>query len=200
MPSECKRACDCCNIRKIRCDGNSPCGRCLRAGIACTSLRERKKSGPRNLRQSKTKILKQQSAAIAAAAAVEAPGSESQIPLAAGQASPPALSPLSLSAISPFAFDDQPFFTGTVLPAPAWDLHRIALPVMQAVLLLYQEKLYGIWPLIQVDDLLFRLEVEPHDAELYALATALCAATLSYLDGAVAQELPCPSPWSRRPS
>lgn len=163
MPPECKRACDCCNIRKIRCDGGNPCARCVAAGVACTSLRERKKSGPRNLRQSKTKILKQQSAAFAS---VTWP-----------------------SSASTFALDDQPLFTGTVLPAPAWDLHRIALPVLRAVLLLYKEKLYGIWPLLHAEDLIFRLEAEPHDAELYALATALCGATLSYLNCIIANEL-----------
>lgn len=191
MPSECKRACDCCNIRKIRCDGGNPCARCVTAGVACTSLRERKKSGPRTLRQSKTKILKQQFAAFACETP---PTHSSSSGSPSSQLSPCLSSPLSVSAVCNFALDDQSLFsTGTVLPEPAWDLHRITLPVMRAVLLLYKEKLYGIWPLILVEDLVFRLETESHDAELYALATALCGATLSYLDCSIGLE-PLPEP------
>ena len=190
MPSDCKRACDCCNIRKIKCPGGSPCSRCVAAGIACTSLRERKKSGPRNLRQSKAKILKQQTAAFAAATSP----SESQFSATDISPSLSALLSLPVSA-SPctFALDDQPLFTGTFLPSPAWDLHRISFPVLQAVILLYHEKLYGIWPLIHAEDILFRLETEPNDPEVYALATALCGATLSYLDCSISQE-PLPEP------
>lgn len=55
--------------------------------------------------------------------------------------------------------------------------------------MLYNEKLYGIWPLVRVDDLLLRLEADPTDAELYALASALCAATLSYLDSTISHEI-----------
>lgn len=47
-----KRACDCCNIRKVRCNGVQPCHRCVANGLTCTYLRQRRKSGPRSLRQS----------------------------------------------------------------------------------------------------------------------------------------------------
>ena len=242
-----KRACDCCNIRKIKCDGCSPCLRCVAAGITCTSLRERKKSGPRGLRQSRTRILKQQAAAMAAASAsaavmasspsslpsstatTDSSSSSSSAAIYVTTVAPDLLDPrfsvpadsssqhhlssssaassashsshsslsspaLSVSAASTFALDDQPLiFTGTVLPAPPWDLHRIALPVLRAVLQLYNEKLYGIWPLIHARDLVFRLETQPDDPELYALAAALSGATLSYLDcGITHDSLPEP--------
>ncbi|KIM95182.1 hypothetical protein OIDMADRAFT_134370 [Oidiodendron maius Zn] len=57
-----KRACDCCNIRKIKCEGGLPCGRCMANGLACTYLRERRRSGPRHLRQASMKIWKEQMA------------------------------------------------------------------------------------------------------------------------------------------
>lgn len=200
MPGELKRACDLCNIRKIKCDRGKPCARCVGAGFTCTALRQHKKSGPRSLRQSKVKILKQQHQleqqrqeqqylqGIQQVSPVDSSDgslwlgeSQSQSP-SSSQPSSPAL---SITPSTPFELSlrEQACFTNYVLPIPPWDLGRIALPRLRAVLHLYQEKLYGIWPLVHVDDLLFRLETDAGDPQPYALATALCGATLSYLDG-----------------
>lgn len=43
------RACDACAIRKVRCDEQRPCRHCVTNKLNCTSIRERKKSGPKNL-------------------------------------------------------------------------------------------------------------------------------------------------------
>ncbi|KAL1988691.1 hypothetical protein VTN96DRAFT_8391 [Rasamsonia emersonii] len=60
-----KRACDCCNIRKVRCNGVQPCHRCVANGLTCTYLRQRRKSGPRSLRQSSIqKIWREQVSAV----------------------------------------------------------------------------------------------------------------------------------------
>lgn len=179
MPSEGVRACDLCNIRKVKCDRRNPCARCVGAGFTCTAVRQHKKSGPRSLRQSKAKILKQQ---------------QQQPQYRLTQLSPldswdssiwPTESQSSSSPTTSFDLpvDGQSYYTNPALPLPPWDIHRIEIPVLRAVLFLYSEKLYGIWPLVRVDDLLFRLETESSDPELYALATALCGATLSYLNG-----------------
>ncbi|ODV69413.1 hypothetical protein HYPBUDRAFT_3392 [Hyphopichia burtonii NRRL Y-1933] len=45
------RACDACAIRKTRCEEQRPCSHCINNGLECTQLRERKKSGPKNLRK-----------------------------------------------------------------------------------------------------------------------------------------------------
>ncbi|KAK9235244.1 hypothetical protein V1525DRAFT_281299 [Lipomyces kononenkoae] len=45
-----KRACDCCIVRKIRCDGHKPCEQCRCACLACTFLTPRLKRGPKQLR------------------------------------------------------------------------------------------------------------------------------------------------------
>lgn len=45
------RACDGCAIRKTKCEEARPCKHCLNNGLECTDLRERKKSGPKNLRK-----------------------------------------------------------------------------------------------------------------------------------------------------
>lgn len=43
------RACDACAIRKVKCSLNRPCTHCVTNNLKCTQLRERKKSGPKNL-------------------------------------------------------------------------------------------------------------------------------------------------------
>lgn len=48
-----KRACDCCRKRKVRCDGESPCGPCRKATIRCAYLQAPRKKGPKGLRSAR---------------------------------------------------------------------------------------------------------------------------------------------------
>lgn len=45
------RACDACAIRKVKCEVQRPCHHCVANNLNCTQLRQRKKSGPKNLHQ-----------------------------------------------------------------------------------------------------------------------------------------------------
>lgn len=45
------RACDGCAVRKTKCDDSRPCRHCVNNNLNCTERRERKKSGPKNLRK-----------------------------------------------------------------------------------------------------------------------------------------------------
>lgn len=45
------RACDACSVRKTKCDDSRPCRHCVNNNLECTELRQRKKSGPKNLRK-----------------------------------------------------------------------------------------------------------------------------------------------------
>lgn len=45
------RACDACSVRKTKCDDTRPCRHCINNNLECTELRQRKKLGPKNLRQ-----------------------------------------------------------------------------------------------------------------------------------------------------
>ena len=51
-----KRACDACNVRKIKCDRQQPCQQCNKNHIDCTYLKVHRKSGPRGLRSSIIKV------------------------------------------------------------------------------------------------------------------------------------------------
>lgn len=50
VPRKKNRACDACAIRKTKCDEKRPCRHCIDNNLECTEYRERKKSGPKNLR------------------------------------------------------------------------------------------------------------------------------------------------------
>ncbi|KFZ19003.1 hypothetical protein V502_03885 [Pseudogymnoascus sp. VKM F-4520 (FW-2644)] len=117
-------------------------------------MRQRRKSGPRNIRQaSMLKIWKEQT--ISASLAME----ETQ-------------------------------YIGTCVPDAAPILHRIPLSLLSIALRMYGEWLYGIWPLLKTEHLLQRLENEPDNPEIYALANALAGATLSNLNQVIAREAP----------
>jgi len=45
-----RRACDCCRKRKVKCNGDNPCGPCKKASIRCAYLQPPKKKGPKGLR------------------------------------------------------------------------------------------------------------------------------------------------------
>ncbi|ONH80073.1 Maltose fermentation regulatory protein MAL13 [Saccharomyces cerevisiae] len=45
-----KQACDCCRIRRVKCDGKRPCNRCLQHDLKCTYLQPLRKRGPKNIR------------------------------------------------------------------------------------------------------------------------------------------------------
>jgi hypothetical protein len=50
---------DGCKIRKIKCTETSPCEGCIKAGIACTFVKHPSARGPRNLRKSTLKEIRQ---------------------------------------------------------------------------------------------------------------------------------------------
>jgi Fungal Zn(2)-Cys(6) binuclear cluster domain len=50
---------DGCKIRKIKCTETSPCEGCVKAGIACTFVKHPSARGPRNLRKSTLKEIRQ---------------------------------------------------------------------------------------------------------------------------------------------
>lgn len=153
-----RQACDCCNIRKIRCNGAQPCQRCINNKLSCTYLRQRQKSGPRRLRQSSKKIWDAQmsSAYISERSGVET--HESQ----------------------------RDGFAADMLQSPP--TRRIALSSVDAVFEIFRDNLYGIWPLLDTEDLLQQLIMDTSDVQTYTLSTALCAATLSHLDRTISQE------------
>ncbi|CAI4063148.1 hypothetical protein SKDZ_07G5340 [Saccharomyces kudriavzevii ZP591] len=45
-----KHSCDCCRVRRVKCDRHRPCSNCFRRHLKCTYLQPLKKRGPRSIR------------------------------------------------------------------------------------------------------------------------------------------------------
>nr|AAB67707.1 MAL-activator 23 [Saccharomyces cerevisiae] len=45
-----KQSCDCCRVRRVKCDRNKPCNRCTQRNLNCTYLQPLKKRGPKSIR------------------------------------------------------------------------------------------------------------------------------------------------------
>jgi len=94
-------------------------------------------------------------------------------------------STVDLPPLEPLPRSDQPFnspgwsdATNPLLPRHR-EPRRISTSSISLYLEVYQERGYGIWPVVDVDVLLARLLTHSDDMEAYALATAICAATIS---------------------
>ncbi|KOG97222.1 uncharacterized protein DI49_3959 [Saccharomyces eubayanus] len=45
-----RQSCDCCRVRRVKCDRNKPCNRCNQRNLKCTYLQQLKKRGPKSIR------------------------------------------------------------------------------------------------------------------------------------------------------
>ncbi|RSL91380.1 hypothetical protein CEP51_000343 [Fusarium floridanum] len=153
------RACDPCSVRKIKCNGRSPCDGCLAADLACSHARKRKKPGPKGPRK-RIKDVIQQMQASSEPAIAEPCNSE----LDTGVSGPtpttsdPPNSPCDNSVIS----------------------SRIPLSTFNYYLDIYQSNLHVVWPVIDCDSIKSRLQ-DTNDRAVYALAAAICSATIAQL-------------------
>jgi hypothetical protein len=64
----------------------------------------------------------------------------------------------------------------------------IALSALRRALRIYEDQLYGIWPLLNAEELIEQLESDPNNPEIYSLAAALCGATLSHLNQTICDD------------
>ncbi|KAJ5634557.1 hypothetical protein N7528_002399 [Penicillium herquei] len=157
-----KRACDPCISRKVKCSGSWPCDTCRDAvkRVACTYLKPARKRGPKTRRGTRVQHLDD--------ADIPSDGLNSE---RNGESS-------RLNHI-----EQQP--TGPSIESHT--LHRISKTVLAPIVRLYQQYSYSVWPVVNADVLLERLddvipESTSHDDENVAcLVTALCAATMAQL-------------------
>lgn len=160
------RACDGCKIRKVRCSEAPPCTRCTSIGIECTFNKRQATRGPRSLR-AKT---------LAEIRTFQESQSQSQGQgLTAGAGSPPE----GLSASGEISLG----FRGPGDGGSGSALERGRTPVSSLIvrLCLYNHRLFPVWPILSVDDVIGSLLRDPADIETSALANAVCAAIIAQL-------------------
>ncbi|KAE8154350.1 fungal-specific transcription factor domain-containing protein [Aspergillus avenaceus] len=151
-----KRACDGCKIRKIRCGGGQPCRSCTKASIKCTYMRIQQSRGPRHLRSS-TKYLIEQA---------QSRDDNLDDVLSA---------PVSSSPVDGIEMPPQ------TIPNTEWS--RIPIDVLTCPLSIYHVRMYPIWPIVNIEDVVSTLQSDREgiDNENYALATAIASATIAQL-------------------
>lgn len=158
------RACDPCATRKIKCDRGNPCRRCHTLDIPCTTSRVQSKPGPKGPWAEKRRLARLQQNALQHPAALP----ESQfVPIIADQLHGDGGSSSSSSTVESPPTNNQ--FTPS-----------LPIPLIQQYLDAYHERLYPVWPVVDRDEMILRIQ-DPEDAEAYALCTALTAVVLAHL-------------------
>lgn len=147
-----KRACDGCISRKVKCSGTWPCDTC-RSGpkqVNCTYFKPARKRGPKVRR-----------------------------PAGIPSDSMPGSCRVSANTPAETVSRDGSAIERSPDSAHPWG-QRIPQTTLTYIVREYQRYSYGVWPVINVDVLLQRLESD-NDPSTYCLALALCAATMAQL-------------------
>lgn len=162
------RACDGCKIRKVKCffsEGAPPCTRCASISIECTFNKRQATRGPRSLR-AKT---------MADIRSLQERESQGQ-----SQAFSSSTSPTSGGDPAERSRSHRAQETHGKNPGAA---ERGRTPVSSLIvrLCLYNQRLFPVWPILAVEDVIASLLRDPVDLETYALANAVCAAIIAQL-------------------
>ncbi|PYH74342.1 Zn(II)2Cys6 transcription factor [Aspergillus vadensis CBS 113365] len=155
-----KKACDGCKIRKIRCGGGQPCRSCFNARIKCTYIRVQQPRGPQKLRATTKYLIDQAQRGIEVHDALPSIPQSGEI-LETDHASTPAQRECGAKS----------------------ERSRIPTNVLASPLYIYHVRMYPVWPIVDVENVMSSLQqdVEENDHETYALATAVAAATIAQL-------------------
>jgi len=180
-----RKACDACSVRKVQCDGRQPCRRCRASSFDCTYLKSRAKPGPKGPRKATAEAIHtlQTEAYVNRIQALESPAdgwlssAESRdVPCVSVYHSDHSLE-------EPLAGDATwtQNFTALSSPDMVQPIARGRIPVTSIAhqLTTFESRAYSIWPVIDARSIIDRLYSDSEDLEAYALATALCAASIS---------------------
>ena len=195
-----RRVCDACAVRRVRCDGLSPCARCTNADLDCTRVRPRLKSGPKGIKKRTLEKLAKEKGAQSCAQRLRPddlrPLTEANNPAISWSHSPsddanhvaggiPNLEPHTIGSWPAFdhrdvAVDNAQFGHEPWDDIPAYP-YRITVDHLLLYLDIYHHKLYPVWPIVNKDSLTTRLCAQTPDSEAYILASSVCIATILQL-------------------
>ncbi|KAL5335397.1 hypothetical protein BJX70DRAFT_410540 [Aspergillus crustosus] len=153
MPSN--LPCDACSFRRVKCDGKNPCSTCLRREQSCTYLKVRKRRGPKGPRRSTNARVQamQRNLGIEKSCSMR----DCSLPASEESATPPDAGQL-----------------------PQLSLQRVSISTYYTYIDIFRSQLYTVWPIVSTNQLKAQLN-DVENLEAYALAAALCAATLAQL-------------------
>lgn len=166
---------DVCSLRKIRCTGEHPCAPCVKAQFDCSFAKMPLRPGPKGPRATTSNRIKKKLHDI-----------RSQAVAGTAESSPrPGTTLTPTTSLSPRTADgERSFFIpqrSYTLP-PTWSPVTlgptpITIHDVSAYLKIYQYKMYAVWPVVDVAELLAKLRGRIEDPEACALAYSVCAAT-----------------------
>ncbi|KAL3419119.1 fungal specific transcription factor [Phlyctema vagabunda] len=171
-----KRACDGCKVRKIKCSEIAPCDGCQAVGIDCTFNKRQRTRGPRTLRAKTIQTIAQAQLA-----------EEKQEDTTARSATAKGL--ISTSSAESTGSSKRRKRLETLKGAieltpilrPSEDNSKTAIDSLVLRLCVYRLRLYPVWPIVAVEEIMAALQRDEHDMETYALANAIGAATIAQL-------------------
>ncbi|KAF7719092.1 Fungal Zn(2)-Cys(6) binuclear cluster domain-containing protein [Penicillium ucsense] len=178
-----KWACDACKLRKVKCSSESPCQGCISARIPCTFNKRPLARGPRSLR-AKTIHRINASQQQHELRREENTNTESSN-VDEGQANHPTSGRIS-STPSP-SHTEIPSSTTSDPPASTPERHtsnepcRVSTSSLVLQLCVYRLRLFPVWPIVDVEEIMGYLHRDPENIDAYALANALGAATIAQL-------------------
>jgi hypothetical protein len=156
-----KRACDTCISRKVKCNGSWPCDTCRGAvkKVQCTYLKPARRRGPK-ARRTICQVRDIESSVL------NSTDNESY----------------NQENENVGSAEDTPFCQPTEVCS-----QRIPKTILESVVRLYQRYSYSVWPVVNAEGLLLKIEdIDPekldyHTENISCLITALCAATMAQL-------------------
>ncbi|KAF2661040.1 hypothetical protein K491DRAFT_701302 [Lophiostoma macrostomum CBS 122681] len=173
-----RRACDPCSVRKVRCDGNTPCSRCSAAAWECTYLKTHRKSGPKGPRRTTEAAIRR----LQQRSKLDTDRSMSDSETSYEDGSPTTIDFPILDPLPPHPDLDGYGWPDIVSPTfsnARRDPERISTSCISHYLEVYHARGYAIWPVVDTETLTGRLLTNSEDMEAYGLASAICAATVS---------------------
>lgn len=167
------RACDACKIRKVRCSEAPPCTRCASIGIACTFNKRQATRGPRSLRAKTLAEIR---------AFQETQDQQQQQRRASTDCGVPSSEGSQISSDETDPENHRRRASASSSGGGAVATER-GTPVSSLIvrLCLYNQRLFPVWPILIVEDVISSLLQSPADSETYALANAVCAAIIAQL-------------------
>ncbi|KAL5611861.1 uncharacterized protein BROUX77_002017 [Berkeleyomyces rouxiae] len=219
------KACDGCKVRKVRCSGTPSCERCTAVGIACTFNKLQATRGPRNLRPKtlrQIESLQTQTQHLEKAAGNEATHDSGQSACPGVLPGPPldqqrhGEPSVSINTHGPvLQSPSSPETVPSPVPATArWSSASMPLPQRTPVetlvlrLCIYRMRLFPVWPIVAVEEIIASLQIDSGNLATYALANAIGAATMAQLklqrannpeitDNVVAADMAAECQWAR---
>ncbi|KAK9489497.1 hypothetical protein V1508DRAFT_427877 [Lipomyces doorenjongii] len=161
-----KRACDGCNVRKVKCDGTHPCQPCQKASIECSYLKIWRRSGPQKLRSATLQTIKLSQK------------QDAELLLFIPATSPLLSERLPVSSEAPSS-NSQPVHTmPTNSMVPTFE-PRIPLKALRPYVHIYRKRLYVVWPIIDLTEMYTLMDCNCQDWQFYSLICAVCAVTMA---------------------